>query len=202
MGYDPPSSRDGIPARDRPEHGLEGAPGRVDQDPRRYQNATTTSCSLARRISEVQLLMTDYSNIPTWGDMQLIRSWIDAGCPVAHRNHDARACVLLLHKLMEGIPKHIPIYCWGDPEWKAEIERLRAAERRAPVQGDPRIKEGLPGNRPGTITWSEHLEAYADYAKRYGTSQSAERLAERGGFGYRELQYHLGRDPLTWIETS
>jgi hypothetical protein len=68
-----------------------------------------------------------------------------------------------------------------------------ADERRAPVQADRRI-----GKPAGTIAWSEHLEAYADYAKRYGTSQSAERLAERGGFGWDELVDHLGREPRTW----
>ena len=31
------------------------------------------------------------------------------------------------------------------------------------------------------------LEAYKEYAARYGTSQSLERLGERGGFGIYEL---------------
>lgn len=79
-------------------------------------------------------------------------------------------------------------------------------KRRAPVQGegnyllpkgDPRRKGAIP---PGTIAWEEHLEAYADYARRYGRDQSAERLAERGGFGYYELVDHLGRKPTTWSE--
>jgi hypothetical protein len=70
--------------------------------------------------------------------------------------------------------------------------------RRAPVQGSYLIPRGEPGHRPGTVTWAEHLEAYEDYAKRYGRSQSAERLAERAGFGYGELVDHLGRAPRTW----
>lgn len=37
------------------------------------------------------------------------------------------------------------------------------------------------------ITWDAHLEAYKAYSHRYGTSQSAERIAERGGFGDNEL---------------
>lgn len=33
---------------------------------------------------------------------------------------------------------------------------------------------------------------------RYGAGQSAERLAERGGFGYWELTDLLGHEPKTW----
>jgi hypothetical protein len=67
-------------------------------------------------------------------------------------------------------------------------------ERRAPVQSDHTFR----GRVAGTITWDEHEEAWNDYAKRYGTEQSAERVAERGGFGYDELIDHLKREPRTW----
>ena len=70
--------------------------------------------------------------------------------------------------------------------------------RRAPVQGEYG-RGDKPAVAPGTITWEEHLEAYAGYAAKYGTSQSAETLAARGGFGYRELQAFLGHDPTTWV---
>lgn len=70
--------------------------------------------------------------------------------------------------------------------------------RRAPVQGDYRIPKGLPGHAPGTVTWEAHEAAWEDYAKRYGRDQSAERIAERGGFGYAELTDHLGHPPKTW----
>ncbi len=52
---------------------------------------------------------------------------------------------------------------------------------------------------PGTITWEEHLEAYKEYSARYGNCQSAERLVERGGFGYAELVDLLGHEPTTWL---
>jgi hypothetical protein len=42
------------------------------------------------------------------------------------------------------------------------------------------------------------MEAYAEYAERFGRGQTAERLAERGGFGYAELVYYLGHVPKTW----
>lgn len=70
--------------------------------------------------------------------------------------------------------------------------------RRAPVQ-----REHAPSRHgekaAGTIDWAEHLKAYEGYAAQYGSSQSAERLAERGGFGYGELVEFLGRDPETWV---
>lgn len=66
-------------------------------------------------------------------------------------------------------------------------------ERRAPVQ------RNLKHNKPaGTIEWSEHLEVYAKYAAKHGTSQSADRIAERSGFCYGELVFFLGYEPKTW----
>lgn len=72
--------------------------------------------------------------------------------------------------------------------------------RRAPVQGNGMyVSRGDPKFKgPGTVSWAEYLEGYSDYANRYGNSQSAERLAERGGFGYWELADHLGHEPKTW----
>lgn len=43
----------------------------------------------------------------------------------------------------------------------------------------------------GLITWDAHLKAYEGYAAKYGRSQSAERIAERGGFGEGELDKFL-----------
>lgn len=66
--------------------------------------------------------------------------------------------------------------------------------KRAPVQASlPTHQKG-----PGTISWEEHLEAWHGYAARYGSSQTAERLAERGGFSYGDLLMFLKREPTTW----
>lgn len=65
--------------------------------------------------------------------------------------------------------------------------------RRAPVQANREL-----GKAPGTIAWTEHLEAWNGYASKYGSSQSAERMAERGGFCYGELIMFLGHEPKTW----
>jgi len=71
--------------------------------------------------------------------------------------------------------------------------------RRAPVQEDRHLKRGL-----GTVSWAEHLEAWGNYVSAYGRSrsQSAESLAQRGGFGYGELIDLLRREPLTWRPAS
>lgn len=64
------------------------------------------------------------------------------------------------------------------------------------MQGDRR---GTDAERPdGSITWAEHLEGAGYYHARYGNIQSAERLAERGGFGYDEFTTLVGREPETW----
>lgn len=65
--------------------------------------------------------------------------------------------------------------------------------RRAPVQGTYGSFRG-----PGSIEWEEHLLAWTGYVAKYSGSQSAERIAERGGFGYDELVAFLGREPTTW----
>ena len=71
--------------------------------------------------------------------------------------------------------------------------------RRAPVQRERWDRERhKPGKGPGTITWAEHLEVWSAYAGRHGTGQDAERIAERGGFGYGEAETLLGRPLRTW----
>ena len=68
------------------------------------------------------------------------------------------------------------------------------------VQYEPGVT--APVQAPyGTISWAEHVEAWTDYAKHH-KGQSAERIAERGGFGHWELGKHLGHAPLTFQESS
>lgn len=61
--------------------------------------------------------------------------------------------------------------------------------RRAPLQAT----KGF-GAR-GTISWDEHLEVWNAYAARYGTRQSAETIAARGGFGHGEVEMLTGHLP-------
>ncbi len=71
-------------------------------------------------------------------------------------------------------------------------------QRQFPIQQDydwrTREREGRPFMRDyGQVPWSVAEEAYVVYSGRYGTSQSLERLAERGGFGRDEIEELLGR---------
>jgi hypothetical protein len=47
-----------------------------------------------------------------------------------------------------------------------------------------------------SIPWWLAEIAYEYYSERFGTSQTLERLAERGGFGRQELLMLLRRDPV------
>lgn len=66
--------------------------------------------------------------------------------------------------------------------------------KRAPVQGDYRGAK----HPAGTIAWREHEKAWRGYYKKWRSFQSAERIAERGGFSYGELVEFLGHEPTTW----
>jgi hypothetical protein len=74
----------------------------------------------------------------------------------------------------------------ADAEALATIEPAHVA-RTFPLMTDD-------SRRIGYIKWSVAEEAYREYARQFGTSQSLERLAERGGFGLRELAMLLGKD--------
>ena len=69
--------------------------------------------------------------------------------------------------------------------------------KRAPVQAARSLTKG-PGSGPGTIDWAEHELAWSNYARQYGRDQTAQRMADRGGFCYAELTDYLGYPPKTW----
>lgn len=79
-------------------------------------------------------------------------------------------------------------WCNGEKEI---VERNKPDERRALVQAER-------GHPAGTVAWSEHETAWEAYREKCGGSQSAERIHERGGFGYVEIAKLLGHDPTTW----
>lgn len=66
--------------------------------------------------------------------------------------------------------------------------------RRAPVQAS----RGADAGPAGSISWAEHVEVWQVYAQKHGTHQSAERIAERGGFGYGEIVLFTGHPPRTF----
>lgn len=71
--------------------------------------------------------------------------------------------------------------------------------RRAPLQRSDSIPRGHPGHGHESISWEEHCQAWSAYSTKYGKLQSAERIAERGGFSYDELVLFLGHAPKTWV---
>jgi hypothetical protein len=60
----------------------------------------------------------------------------------------------------------------------------------------------FPIQRGGKVDWTAAEQAYRDYSKRYGTDQSLERLAERGGFGIVEFCEHYRGQRLNPLERS
>jgi len=84
-----------------------------------------------------------------------------------------------------------------------EVERMSEVKERparAPVQ-EERVRGKLM-KPAGTVSWEEHVEAWKAYNQKYHGSQTAERIAERGGFGYQELVEFLGREPGSWLPRS
>jgi hypothetical protein len=73
---------------------------------------------------------------------------------------------------------------------------MPAETRMFPLQTS---RHAPPG--PVRIPWSVAEKAYGAYAREYGRGQSLERLAERGGFGWCEMdQLHPGwRDEVSEI---
>lgn len=64
------------------------------------------------------------------------------------------------------------------------VADVRARYPQFPLQVERRGKT-KPG--PVSVPWSVAERAWVAYAQRYGTEQSVERLAERGGFGWSEM---------------
>lgn len=62
-------------------------------------------------------------------------------------------------------------------------ERQRAFMPEFPLQ----TERNYPRPGPIAVPWSVAEKAWAVYAGKYGTSQSVERLAQRGGFGWSEM---------------
>jgi len=68
-----------------------------------------------------------------------------------------------------------------------------------PIQQERNWKKGrkhrpVEQNPKSFIPWWLAQEAYDYYSSKFGTQQSIERLAERGGFGREELLMFLRRE--------
>lgn len=81
----------------------------------------------------------------------------------------------------------------------AELQKLREdvlKESRQQVKKFPILPSRVIRAFPRAIPWSVAELAYGAYSSRYGTDQSLERIAERGGFGPDEMDEFLP----DWIE--
>ena len=68
------------------------------------------------------------------------------------------------------------------------------SERTAPIQMPHH--GSVPHGIRFRVPWRIHVKAWEKYAEFFGKSQSAERLAERGGFSLEELIFLLaGENP-------
>ncbi len=68
------------------------------------------------------------------------------------------------------------------------IHRVRTRWPMFPLQPSRNDSKTLAG--PDCIEWSLAEKAGNEYRKRYGTNQSLERMAERGGFGWEEMDLY------------
>ena len=66
----------------------------------------------------------------------------------------------------------------GGSDFDAEVME------KAPLHANTQV---VIGNKEVSITWEAHSKAYKAYADKYGSSQSAFRIHQRGGFGRTEL---------------
>ena len=54
-----------------------------------------------------------------------------AGAPSAARDYDAREAVKTLYLLLEALPSHMPVYCYGTSENREALLKCEAEEEAA-----------------------------------------------------------------------
>jgi len=75
----------------------------------------------------------------------------------------------------------------GDALVKETLQRAEQAEARA-LAAEKDSGRRFPMQGGPSIPWSLAKAIYAGYSSKYGEGQSLERLAERGGFGWAEVE--------------
>lgn len=56
------------------------------------------------------------SELPHPQDVVEALTWLQLGAPAAHRNYNAPQMVKILINLVEALPAHHKVYCWGTHE--------------------------------------------------------------------------------------
>lgn len=73
--------------------------------------------------------LSNLYELPSVYELLYARSWVLAGCPAAAKDHDAPEAARVLMKLFNALPGHLPVYCYGTPEYKADTERSNRIRR-------------------------------------------------------------------------
>ena len=142
-----------------------------------------------KTIYKYEIGFNDGVNLCTYTGIKPLSVNIQDGkvCMWAMIDTNEYPAIIKIHIIGTGQPiplnsTYIDTIMDGQFVWHFFYEK-KDAIRTAPFQRE-NYKIVYPSTR---ITWEAHLEAYKSYSRRYGTSQSAERIAERGGFGEEEL---------------
>ena len=57
-------------------------------------------------------------NLPHPDAVVAALDWLRAGCPAVSRDHDAKAAVKTLLRVVNMLPKLAPVYSYSSPEWR------------------------------------------------------------------------------------
>lgn len=106
-------------------------------------------------------------------------TWPDLRCDPADQAFIAAADPFVVGSLIDricGLQMLLDRERTENEELVTKLARLEKKERPFPMERGP------------SIPWKLAEAIYAGYAAQYGTSQSLDRLAERGGFGWPEVE--------------
>lgn len=143
---------------------------------------TSPLSALVQRLSELEAKATPGPLQVMWNTSSLVHLETGEGCPIGQgvsicsMSKKHRADAELFAEAINALPVLL-----------AALGESRGGPGRwFPLQTDrPSVKPG-----PLRIPWIIAEKAYSDYARRYGRDQSLERLAERHGFSWAEMDQH------------
>lgn len=121
------------------------------------------------------------------------------GNPWKHLGVHCTHCGCLNQMCRAYVEKLFPKYSSAEVASAGPIVAQVPNACRAPVQGSDNWRRGglsspAYGLMPaGSVSWQVHEQAWREYARAGHGDQSAKRIAERGGFSYREIQCCLAQ---------
>jgi hypothetical protein len=135
--------------------------------------------------------LTPAENLVAWVREHVCHALCDLGQEIAHVNY--RLLLATIDSRDERLETLRQTVTDRDEQIATLQRKLAAAtqqQREFPVM--------LPRGSRRMIPWAIGVEAWQEYAKKHGTSQSVERIAERGGFGEGEMDEFVP----TWRERT